>query len=150
MSEIKDAAQSFESSLMILRKDKNGWVIVFSVHPNEAPQSLLTAPLGTRFQVVLFQIDDDESFVIPEDVRRGKKAVAIAGQLCREDSFQSWIGSKYAPQIGDSVGESECVVILRGMLDIESRSELEFNTEAQDEFRSLIEKFREETKDERH
>ncbi len=54
------AAQSFESSLMILRKDKNGWVIGFSVHPDEAPRDLLDAPLGTRFQAVLFEIGDDE------------------------------------------------------------------------------------------
>ena len=94
MSELKDAAQSIECSLMILRKDKDGWVFGFRVHPNEAPRSLLDASLGTRFRIVFFEIADDETFVVPEDVRKGKMAVSTAGQMCREETFQKWIMNK--------------------------------------------------------
>ena len=93
----EDSAQSFESSLMILRKDKNGWVIGFSVHPNEVPAALLDAPLGTRFQQVLFQIGDDENPVPTQENMDGKKAVAQAGQICRDTEFQSWLLKEKAP-----------------------------------------------------
>ena len=38
---IDDAAQSFEGSLMIMRKAKEGWVFGFAVHPNDAPHGIL-------------------------------------------------------------------------------------------------------------
>ena len=97
----EDAAQTFESSLMILRKDKNGWVIGFSVHPDEAPEALLQAPLGTRFRQVLFQIGDDETPVPTGENLAGKKAVVEAGIACRDPEFQQWIlkhlGKEMAP-----------------------------------------------------
>jgi hypothetical protein len=133
----KDAAQSFESSLMILRKDKNGWVIGFSVHPNDAPNALLTAPLGTRFRVVLFQIGDDEEPVVPPEVREAKKAVALAGELCRKESFQNFL-------LGPTQirSEKETAQQLRFELGIESRSELLENGEARDRFREILKAYR--------
>ena len=94
MGDLRDAAQSIECSLMILRKDKDGWVFGFRVHPDEAPRSLLDASLGTRCRIVFFEIADDESFVVPEEVRKGKIAVSTAGEMCRQDSFQDWMLSK--------------------------------------------------------
>jgi len=138
----KDAAQSFESSLMILRKDKNGWVIGFSVHPNDAPNALLTAPLGTRFRVVLFQIGDDEEPVVPPEVREAKKAVAIAGELCRKESFQDFLlGPTQIPH-GPINSEEETSRQLRFELGIESRSELLENSEARDQFREILKAYR--------
>ena len=146
-----DSAQSFESSLMILRKDKNGWVIGFSVHPNEAPTALLEVPLGTRFRAVLFQIGDDEQPVILEEVRDGKKAVAMAGEMCRNPDFQKFIW-EYAGKVNereeDEVASKEenyeeiTASLLRGIIDITSRSELGSDKEAQGRFRDLMEEYR--------
>lgn len=148
--EVRDAAQSFEGSLMILRKDKNGWVFGFSVHPSEAPSPLLDAPLGTRFQCVMFQIADDESLVVPENVAKGRNAVAVAGEMCRNEDFQKYIAQKFYQfrppeemKIGNPIDESECAEIIRQALGIDSRSELLDNEEAREALRSIIIGFRE-------
>ena len=145
----KDAAQSFESSLMILRKDKNGWVIGFSVHPNDAPTALLEAPLGTRFRAVLFQIGDDEQPVILEEVREGKKAVAMAGEMCRNPDFQKfmWKYASYGASSNEGTKDQDdyeeiTASLLRGVLNIDSRSDLGTNTDAQMQFSALMEEYR--------
>lgn len=149
MSQWEDAAQPFESSLMILRKDKNGWVIGFSVHPDEAPNALLDARLGTRFQIVAFEIGDDETPVVPESVRTGKKAVAVAGEMCREDGFQSWIHQRHGTWPDEGHEERGTASLLRVELGVSSRSELQEDVNAQDRFRQLIQEYRRETRDER-
>lgn len=149
-----DSAQTFESSLMILRKDKNGWVIGFSVHPNDAPTALLEAPLGTRFRAVLFQIGDDEQPVVLEEVREGKKAVAMAGEMCRNIDFQrflwkfastkdSYVGADESTDITEEDDYEEIAAsLLRGVLGIDSRSDLNTDTEAQARFKGLMEDYR--------
>lgn len=146
--EIRDAAQTFEGSLMILRKDKNGWVFGFSVHPSEAPSPLLDAPLGTRFQCVLFQIDDDESLIIPEEVRNAKIAVSDAGKLCRDQEFRAFVATKFYQfrppeemKINNPIDEEECAELLRKALRIKSRSELANNPEARDRFKQVVSEF---------
>ena len=148
--ETKDAAQSFEGSLMILRKDKNGWVFGFSVHPSEAPSPLLDAPLGTRFQCVMFQIADDETLVVPEEVIRGKKAVSIAGEMCRTDEFMDWMATRFYEfrepeemKIGNPIDEDECSRILRSAIGIGSRSQLATDEGARDIFRDILKEYRE-------
>lgn len=148
MSNVRDAAQSLECSLMILRKDKDGWVFGFRVHPNDAPRSLLDASLGTRFQMVFFEIADDETFVVPEEVRKGKAAVATAGQMCREDQFQKWMLDKaglWKPDGGEF--EQTTANLLREYLNIESRSDLLEDENARENFRELIQEYRDDTRE---
>ena len=150
MSNLRDAAQSIECSLMILRKDKDGWVFGFRVHPDEAPRSLLDASLGTRFRIVFFEIADDETFVVPDEVRRAKKAVAISGQMCREVMFQKWILDKAGLTIeGIDPEDVESTVsrLLRNSLEISSRSELLENEKARDSFRELLREYKNETRE---
>ena len=149
-----DAAQAFESSLMILRKDKNGWVIGFSVHPDEAPRSLMDAPLGTRFRQVLFQIGDDER-PIPVDqpkmaelveISRVKPdEVTLAGRMCRNPEFQKWIMSPSEATYEDGSEkekEEAAAKALRDYLSIDSRRELRDNEDAKEDFGELCERFR--------
>jgi len=123
---------------MGLRKDKNGWVVLVSVHPDDVPSPLLSASLGTRFQAVLFQVGDDEQPVVPEEVRAGEKATALAGELCRKISFQNFI-------IGDSSPENreeQAAESLRNELNIGSRSELSISQDARERFRNLLKSYR--------
>ena len=153
------AAQSFESSLMILRKDKNGWVIGFSVHPAEAPRDLLDAPLGPRFQAVLFEIGDDEKPVPTEEginsnaidfeeARKTHDPVVAAGRLCRHPHFQGWMladaidWEEEKPNYDAKKIESMTADRLREILGIDSRSELRKNPEAKRKFQDLQERFR--------
>ena len=153
MSDIKDAAQALECSLMILRKDKDGWVFGFRVHPNDAPRSLLDASLGTRFQMVFFEINDDETYVIPEETRKGKLAVSIAGEMCREPMFQRWLaermGLNWVVETRDDADgvEGSTADRLRDHLGIDSRADLLDNEPARDSFRDLIKEYRHETRD---
>jgi hypothetical protein len=144
MSDVRNAAQNFEGSLMILRKDKNGWVFGFSVHPSEAPNALLDAPLGTRFQCVLFQVGDNEEFVPIQESLDGKRAVAKAGELCRKDSFYSYLCDLDAKFTGADTGVT-AAEMLRNYLDIDSRSELKTNVHAQDKFNELVSAYMEHT-----
>ena len=153
---IKDAAQSFEGSLMIMRKAKEGWVFGFGVHPNDAPHGILDASLGTRFQCVLFEINDNEEFIVPEDVQAGRKAVAIAGQMCREKAFQTYMSFRHdhicyddIPQNVDqeSHDEESTASRLRHELGIDSRSDLLRDKDARKQFRDLIIEYRSSSKD---
>ena len=134
----RKAAQSFESSLMILRKDKNGWVVGFSVHPNDVPDALLDAPLGTRFQQVLFQIgDDEEPVVTTEGPKRRNTSVAKAGALCRSREFQSFF-------LGNDSEEDREVEVAKALckeLGISSRSEIAPESEAEEEFLRWVKSF---------
>ena len=150
MSDARDAAQAMECSLMILRKDKDGWVFGFRVHPDDAPRSLLDASLGTRFHAVMLEINDDETYVVPEDTRKGKIAVATAGQMCREEAFQNWMLKKGGVQRRDGMDIEEITAgLLRESLAIESRSDLAENADSWEIFRDLIMEYRHETRDEK-
>ena len=147
MSDARDAAQAMECSLMILRKDKDGWVFGFRVHPDDAPRSLLDASLGTRFHAVMLEINDDETYVVPEDTRKGKIAVATAGQMCREEAFQNWMLKKGGVQRRDGMDIEEITAgLLRESLAIESRSDLAENADSRYIFRYLIMDYRHETR----
>ena len=124
---------------MILRKDKAGWVLGLSVHPDDAPNGILKAPLGTRYHCVMFQIDDDETLIIPEDTRKGKAAVATAGEMCRQDEFQKWLSKRR--NLSD-YSEKIAAVLLAAELKIDSRSKLRENEQARDKFRELILEYR--------
>lgn len=161
-SEWEKAAQSFESSLMILRKDKNGWVIGFSVHPEEAPTALLDAPLGTRFRAVLFQIGDDESPVPVGKKERGFEIsesetdpVTQSGKMCRDPEFQEWMLStpwmlddrqnwfeEDGPEIPEGILEADTAQELRRICKIKSRREFGTNKEARKRFEELCSEFR--------
>ena len=142
-NDLRDATQTFESRLMILRKDKDGWVVGFKVHPNDAPGPLLDAPLGTRFQVTLFEIGDNEEPVVPRSVLEGKRHVAISGELCRHPDFQKFIlGKEFYDLAGEKRMEEFASEKLRDALGIESRTEIATNKKAQENFLELLKKYR--------
>ena len=174
----EDSAQSFECSLMILRKDKNGWVIGFSVHPDEVPNALLSARLGTRFRAVLFQIGDDEKPVPVEPGRveggdekpvvptlapqncsllqsEGERAVSLSGKLCRNRDFQKWLSATGIFKSGSpaefksgSPAELSTAEALRARLEISSRSELKTDGKARKAFFEMVQQFNREVVEE--
>jgi len=137
----ENAAQAFECSLMGLRKDKNGWVVLISVHPNDVPSTLLDSALGTRFQTVFFEIGDDEKPVELVEVKEGKRLLAEAGELCRKHGFQEFIISNDVEVEGDP--EAIAADFLRRTLGIESRSEIATDREVQEKYKALVEAYRE-------
>ena len=159
--EWEEAAQALECSLMILRKDKNGWVIGFSVHPDEAPGDVLSAALVTRFQCVLFEMGDDERPVpssenqpVPDnyiDLQQAKARdpVTVAGILCRDPVFQGWMLAstvyingaddvEYEPKKMEKLTAEE----LRKRIGVESRSNIRKSERAKKLFEELVKDFR--------
>jgi hypothetical protein len=78
----------FEAVKMALKQNKDGYVLTMSIHPDEIPDDLMRDFVGSRYQVVMVRLGDDE---MPLDRRDydGDRAVKLAGVLCREKSFKS-------------------------------------------------------------
>jgi hypothetical protein len=54
------------------RQSKDGVVVSLVVHPQEVPEGLATAPLGTRYMVALVPIGDDERPIPPAAKEKSK------------------------------------------------------------------------------
>jgi hypothetical protein len=117
------SAMQFECRKVALKQDRTGFVLTMSIHPDEIPEELLRDFVGSRYGVAMVRIQDDES-ATPYHNR-----VQKAGMLCREPRFQNFLLAN---------SESETAEMLCRRCGIESRSELNGNKQAQDEFDSLI------------
>jgi hypothetical protein len=137
-SQVRQAVLAFEAVKLKLSQDKSGYILTLSVHPQDVPDALVRAWVGTRFQCALVQLDDEDQPVIPEAVKAGELAVKQSGMLCRNPKFQRWMhdqGYALAPS------EESCVVGLYETLKIKSRSELRVNETARNLFQKLTEGF---------
>lgn len=61
------AAVHFEARKIAYRQTKEGVVVSFVVHPNDVPDSLAVAQLGTRYLLALVELSDDETPVPPAE-----------------------------------------------------------------------------------
>jgi hypothetical protein len=117
----------FEGVKIAMTQDKNGHVLRLSIHPNDTPESIMRDPVGTRYMVVLVRTNDaGEPVPSPVD-EDGKKAVALAGTLCGDVKFQSWLARKGHT---DDASEEAASVWLRKYLAITSRKELKTDSKA--------------------
>jgi hypothetical protein len=116
----------FEAVKMALKQNKDGYVLTMSIHPDEIPDDLMRDFVGSRYQVVMVRLGDDE---MPLDRRDydGDRAVKLAGVLCREKEFQEFLVQNN--EIFD-LNETEATEWLRGKVGIQSRSELKTNQDA--------------------
>jgi len=117
------SAMQFECRKVALKQDRTGFVLTMSIHPDEIPEELLRDFVGSRYGVAMVRIQDDESATSYHN------RVQKAGMLCREPRFQDFIQAN---------SESEAAELLCHHCGIESRSELNGNKKAQDEFDNLI------------
>jgi len=77
-------------------------VISFVLHPNEVPDDLALAPLGTRYMLALVRIGDDEEPQQPDE--KPKRAARPfhtlprpqqAGMMCNNQAFQQWVSKQH-------------------------------------------------------
>lgn len=92
------------------RQTADGIVISFVLHPEEVPDDLALATLGTRYMLAFARIGDDEEPVPPQQkpARPGKPFHTLprsqqAGILCNDKTFQAW-ASKKGLQCGSKIG----------------------------------------------
>mgnify|MGYP003658701148 CR=1 FL=1 len=50
----------FEAVKMAIKQDKNGYALTLSVHPDMIPEGLLRDFVGSRYQVVMVRINENE------------------------------------------------------------------------------------------
>ena len=51
MNDIRDVAIHFEAVKIAMNQDKNGLILKLAIHPSDAPQDLVVAPVGSRYMI---------------------------------------------------------------------------------------------------
>ena len=142
-------SESFEAICMAFKKDGPGWSITLRVqnrdlfHKDGMPFQILTDQLGSgRYMIAMVKIGDDEQVVVPQSLMQGEKAVATAGQLCRNKNFQAFVFErKLAGQEKAELSENGAKLGIYEHLGITSRRELKENKTARDAFYVLVKEF---------
>jgi hypothetical protein len=151
MDETEDYTMNFEAVKSSFRQTKDGYHLTLVIHPNDAQSlpDLVSSWVGTRYQCCLVQVNDENIAVPKKKSVEANASVQQAAMLCRSIRFQAWLHNTMEcnPEERDVWGESEeehTARLLRKALDIESRSELKYNEEAQDKLKRLYESFKKE------
>ena len=135
-----DAALHCEARKWSYRQTKEGVVISFLLHPNELPDGLALAPLGTRFMLAVCEIDDQEQPAKPKEKApksfHDMSPAQQAGMLCSDEAFQKFMketGNVKADNVADTV---------RGLCGVASRSDIKPGTEAARRWFDIVSDYR--------
>jgi len=125
----------FEAIRVSFRQDKDGYLIVLRIHPNDIDGQTTLDQLGQRYYCTLNRVDENDQPITHKEKTAGERAVQMAGILCTDPAFREWMVKKgYA---FDATEES----VIKGMRDylgVKSRKELSTNERAQDAFTLLL------------
>jgi len=129
----RDAAISFEAVKTSLSQTKDGMILRLAIHPSDMPRQLMTDWVGSRYQIAMVKLDDNDEPAIDPATELGKRAVQSAGMLCRNEAFQQFmVAAGYA---GAGEVERDPVMYtangLRDLLGVQSRSDLANDERAQ-------------------
>jgi hypothetical protein len=118
----------FEGVKVALKQDKTGYVLTLSMHPDDIPEDLLRDFVGSRYQVVMVRLDQNEVPMDRQAAFAGERAIKIAAVLSKDPQFwvYLYVHNKISTQELD-----EAVNWLRDYLQVPSRSDLKTNVEAQ-------------------
>ena len=119
-------ALQFEARKVALKQDRTGYILTLSLHPDEIPEELLRDFVGTRYACAVVRIQDDES------ATQYNNRVQKAGMLCRDTSFQEFLGF----ETEESAATQLCICC-----GIVSRTELHGNEVAKKLFDDLLKEF---------
>lgn len=143
----RENAIQCEMVLYAYRKNKDGVVVSFVIHPNDMPAALAIAPIGARFVSALVMVGDDElpvspaakeksaepRPVLPKSPAGAKRAFRDlpppqqAGIHCEDPVFAAFLRETYADDWHETQDAAECV---RLICAVSSRSELATNHKA--------------------
>jgi len=132
----RQVAMNFEAVKVRLTQSKDGYILQLSIHPNEVPEPLLRAWVGTRYMCALVELADDNQPT--GDVSEGERMIKSAGILCQSPEFQDYMSQITQDFIADT---KQCAISLRAILKIESRTELKTNAEARNRFQEIRQQF---------
>lgn len=126
-------ALQFEALKVALKQDATGYVLTVKIHPDEIPEELLRDFVGARYMVAMARINDDEE---PIPVKNRVQKAAI---LCKDRMFQQYVEFLY----GLPKSEKSAVDFVYEICSIKSRTELNGNKHAQDQFDQMVKEFEE-------
>lgn len=138
MSEIRDIAINFEAVKIAMTQDKNGLILKLAIHPSDAPQDLVVAPVGTRYMIAAVMLNDQDEPVKGVKKREADSVISISGALCRNPRFQDWLE---ATGLAADSSEKSAVEAVREFCGIKSRSEFSTNENARNKFMAMREQF---------
>ena len=125
-----------------LQQRQNGdWVLRFVVQAADMDQRLTSAAMGTRFQVALVEIGDDE---LPKEKPKGKldwrelQPAAQAGIRCADPVFRKFL---YEMHSWDASDEDVAAEWLRSFCGVRSRAEFGTNHRARVLWKQLDDQF---------
>jgi hypothetical protein len=132
------AAVSFEAVKVKLSQGKDGILITLAIHPDEVPEPLVRAFVGSRWGCALVRIGDDDLPQATGDQVEGARAVQSAALLCRTPGFRTYLRER---GIADDTTEDAAAEGLRRYLGITTRSALKTDIAARELFAGLKERF---------
>lgn len=103
-----------------MKQDKNGYALTLSVHPDMVPEGLLRDFVGSRYQVVMVRINEDERPMNREQ-ELSRDYVRMAAILCRDKDFQTFLVD--SNQVFE-VSEDAATQWLKEELCVKSRTEI--------------------------
>lgn len=122
----------FEARKVALKQDRTGFVLTLSVHPDDIADDLLRDFVGSRYMCVMVRLNDDETPVHHDS------EVQHAGMLCKQYYFQKFMADAY---MSEEISEESCVSALCDHCGIESRTQLNGNSQAKAMFHELTTEF---------
>lgn len=126
-------ALQFECRKVALKQDRTGYVLTVVIHPDEIPEELLRDFVGARYGIAMVRINDDET-AMPYDNR-----VKKAGMICRNPTYRLWLRKECGLSTIDT--EDDAIDALYRICNIESRTELNGNKEAQHKFDEMVDDY---------
>lgn len=143
MSEVTDAAITFEAVKTSLSQTKDGMILRLAIHPNDMPRQIMTDWVGSRYQVVMVKLGDDDQPEMDDETIRANRAVQSAGMLCRNEAFHKFlIDMGYGgPDEVEREPERWAARAMRELLGITTRKELRTDPEALERFDALVHEF---------
>ena len=127
----------FEAVKMALKQDKNGYALTLSVHPDMVPEDLLRDFVGSRYQVVMVRINEDEQ-PMNRSSELNRDYVRAAAILCRDRRFAQFLYE--ANQIFEAT-EEMATAWLKEELGVASRTDIPSNPTAISRLLSIQQEF---------
>lgn len=129
---------NFEAIKLGLKQSKDGYVLTLAIHPDDIDEAVMRDFVGSRYQVVMVRLGDDDQPLSREGEFPGDHAVKMAGMLCRNKEFWRWLNER---EMLMEKNEAACTEWLTSYLGIESRKELKTDADARALFNQLKRSF---------
>jgi hypothetical protein len=151
----KNMTRSVELKLYAYRKNRDGLIVSFVVHPNDE-DFLNGVHIGQVYDAVLTRGSDDSDTAIADahssgtsrtdqarrELTEGERLRTRAVLLCKDERFQEWVWERMNYGTKSEEDARGCLLDYCG---IDSRSELALSIPAQAKFRELLDRYLRET-----